>query len=127
MMWNLNFWVGIENVTIADLDNNEDPYFSFQWAVSQAAPARRLNVERTAVFDGWYGYASGGFVADSYFAKAAGSYAQQQYYYRNCYVAGGTYGVNWNQVIQGCLFLCCVGLILLSEGISHNLKWIRAG
>ena len=37
-----NFWVGIENMSIADLDNNADPYFNFQWAVSQAAPARRL-------------------------------------------------------------------------------------
>ncbi len=103
-----NFWVGIENVTIADLDNNDDVYFSFQWGVSQAAPARRLYVERKASFDWYSGWASGGFVADCYFEKSAGSYSQQQYYYRNCYINGGVYGVNWNQLIQGC------------EGINGN-------
>ena len=97
-----NFWVGIENVTITEKENNEDPYFAFQWAVSQAAPARRLLVERKAVFDWFYGWASGGFVADSIFKKAAGSYSQQQYYYRNCQIDGGVFGVNWNNFIQGC-------------------------
>ena len=67
-----NFWVGIENVTITEKENNEDPYFAFQWAVSQAAPARRLYVERKAVFDWFYGWASGGYVADTVFKKPAG-------------------------------------------------------
>lgn len=93
-----NFWQGIENVTIKAINNNDD----FQWAVSQAAPARRMNVERKATFDWQYGWASGGFFADTYFQKAAGSYPQQQYYYRNCKMDQGTYGINWNQVIQGC-------------------------
>ncbi|MCR5837653.1 MAG: hypothetical protein K6G88_14230 [Lachnospiraceae bacterium] len=97
-----NFWVGIENLLVADTDHNDDVYFGFQWAVSQAAPARRLYVERNAVFDWYWGWASGGYVADSYFEKAAGSYSQQQYYYRNCYINDGAYGVNWNKVIQGC-------------------------
>lgn len=97
-----NFWQGIENVTIKDIENNGDDYFDFQWAVSQAAPARRLNVERKAWFDWWYGWASGGFFADTYFHKAAGSGSQQQYYYRNCKMDNGTYGVVWNQVLQGC-------------------------
>ncbi len=97
-----NFWVGIENVSISEKENNEDPYFCFQWAVSQAAPARRLYVERKAVFDWFYGWASGGYVADSIFKKAAGSWTQQQYYYRNNRLEGGVYGVNWNHFIQGC-------------------------
>lgn len=97
-----NFWVGIENVKIADVDNNGDPWFNFNWGVSQAAPARRLYVERKAEFDWYNGWASGGYVADSYFAKPAGSFSQQQYYYRNCHAAQGVYGINWNQVIQGC-------------------------
>ena len=97
-----NFWVGIENLSIADTDNNDDPFFGFQWAVSQAAPARRLSVARKAVFDWFYGWASGGYVADCVFEKPAGSYSQQQYYYRNCRLDKGTYGVNWNKVIQGC-------------------------
>lgn len=98
-----NFWVGIENVTIADIEQNDgDNWFWFQWGVSQAAPARRLNVERkTHLQWSWDGWCSGGFISDTYFAKPAGSYSQQQYYYRNCYFNQGAYGVNWNQVIQG--------------------------
>lgn len=97
-----NFWVGIENVMIKDTEQNGDDWFNFKWSVSQAAPARRLYVERTAQFDWNYGWASGGYVADSYFEKQAGSYSQQQYYYRNCHINNGVYGVNWNNVIQGC-------------------------
>ncbi len=97
-----NFWVGFENATIVDTDHNGDDFFAFQWGASQAAPARRLRVERKAVFDWWSGWASGGFVADSKFLQAAGSWSQQQYYYRNCDIAGGTYGVNWNHFVQGC-------------------------
>lgn len=98
-----NFWVGIENVTIADVEQNDsDAWFCFQWGVSQASPARRLNVERKTHLQWlWEGWCSGGYIADSYFAKPAGSFSQQQYYYRNCNFNGGTYGVNWNQVIQG--------------------------
>ena len=97
-----NFWVGFENATVLDTDNNDDNYYSFQWGASQAAPARRLNVERRAVFDWWDGWASGGFVADTRFAKNCGSWSQQQYYYRNCKMEGEAFGVNWNQMIQGC-------------------------
>ncbi len=97
-----NFWVGIENATIKDVDKNEDFYFWFKWAASQAAPARRMNIERRAFFQwGWEGYASGGYFADSRFQQLAGSYTQQQYYYRNCDFKAGAHGVNWNNVIQG--------------------------
>ena len=97
-----NFWVGVENFTIVDHENNEDPYFNFQWAVSQAAPARRLLVERKSVFDWFYGWASGGYVADCVFRKPAGSWSQQQYYYRNNRLEQGAYGVNWNNFVHGC-------------------------
>jgi len=97
-----NFWVGVENVAIADTDSNADPYFSFQWAVSQAAPARRLHVFRKASFDWFFGWASGGYVADCVFEKMAGSYSQQQYFYRNNAFGSGVYGINWNQVVVGC-------------------------
>jgi hypothetical protein len=97
-----NFWVGIENVAIMDSDNNADPYFGFQWAVSQAAPARRLHVARKSFFDWYYGWASGGYVADTLFDKPAGSYSQQQYFYRNNTFGAGVFGINWNQVVVGC-------------------------
>ena len=89
--------------------NNVLPEFletKFLWSVSQAAPARRLVVERDAQFDWKYGWASGGYFSDTRFLGEAGSYSQQQYYYRNCSFEGDTdlsvYGVNWNQIIQGC-------------------------
>ena len=97
-----NFWVGIENVSIVDPDNNGDPFFGFQWAVSQAAPARRLHVARKSFFDWFYGWASGGFVADCVFEKGAGSYSQQQYFYRNNAFGAELFGINWNQVVVGC-------------------------
>ena len=97
-----NFWVGFENATIVDTDDNDDAYFAFQWGASQAAPARRLNIERRAVFDWWNGWASGGFVADTKFHKECGSNSQQQYYYRNCDMGVRAFGVNWNHMVQGC-------------------------
>ena len=62
-----NFWMGIENVSIAPVGfNTNDAYYDFLWSVSQAAPARRLNVERSARLNYmWDGWASGGYVADS--------------------------------------------------------------
>ena len=109
-----NFWVGIENVQIDNVENDFTTLENyFQWGVSQAAPARRLNVLRkTHLQWRWDGWCSGGYIADSNFENQVGSYSQQQYYYRNnnfdeMLVANGgkegaVYGANWNQVIQGC-------------------------
>lgn len=110
-----NFWVGVENFSVVDHENNADPYFNFQWAVSQASPARRLHVARKAVFDWFYGWASGGFIADSVFEKPAGSWSQQQYYYRNNLLKQGAYGVNWNNFVQG-----CEGPVAASLERNHN-------
>ncbi len=96
-----NFWRSAENLSIVDTDNNGDVYFNFKWAVSQAAPLRRMDVGRRSTFDWWYGWASGGFAADSVFHKEAGSYSQQQYYTRNSVLKAGFYGVNWNGFFQG--------------------------
>ena len=88
------FWRSIENV---EIDSGE-----FLWAVSQAAPARRVKVNVPAEFDWKGGWASGGFSADSRFAQTAGSESQQQWYARNCHFARGLHGMNWNKVMQGC-------------------------
>ncbi|MDD7794454.1 fibronectin type III domain-containing protein [Clostridium sp. 'White wine YQ'] len=92
------FWRTAENFTVSAEVNPDD---KMPWAVSQAAPLRRMNVERTTQFDWNYGWASGGFVADSAFSKNVGSYTQQQWYSRNSDLTGGWYGVNWNGVFQG--------------------------
>ena len=107
-----NFWVNAENFTIAQTSDGSNYWEdSFKWAVSQAAPARRLNVERQTLLQWTWGdlaWASGGYIADTKFQDAVGSWCQQQYYYRNCEFAtkqtgnGAVYGINWNQVIQGC-------------------------
>ena len=88
------FWRSIENL---EIDGGV-----FRWAVSQAAPARRMKVNVAAEFDWNSGWASGGFSGDSYFGYTAGSWSQQQWYARNSHFAHGFHGVNWNKVMQGC-------------------------
>ncbi len=107
-----NFWVNIENLTIKKTEEVDGIFGnSFKWAVSQAAPARRLNIERPTFCQWGYNkpdWASGGYIADTKFHDVVGSYTQQQYYYRNCEFSDSTFGgltaifgVNWNQLIQG--------------------------
>ena len=91
-----NFWRSAENFSVKETNDT-----NFLWAVSQAAPNRRLYVERMSQFDWNYGNASGGYAADSIFVKGAGSYPQQQYYIRNSELKAGAYGINWNGVFQG--------------------------
>ena len=87
------FWRSIENFEISA--------GKFHWAVSQAAPVRRMKVNVPAEFD-WGGWSSGGYTGDCAFADDAGSWSQQQWYARNSHFSRGFYGVNWNKVMQGC-------------------------
>lgn len=98
-----NFWMAVENFEIPPetVYHSDDVWFQFLWSVSQAAPARRLNLRRSTMLDWYYGWASGGYIADSKFEGAIGSYPQQQYYIRNCNLSKNFYGVNWNLVAQG--------------------------
>ena len=98
-----NFWMMVENFEIVPetVYHSEDVWFQFLWAVSQAAPARRLNVLRPSMLDWYYGWASGGFISDSYFDGAIGSSTQQQYYIRNSKLNKNFYGVTYNLVAQG--------------------------
>ena len=98
-----NFWMSVENFEIVkeNVYHSEDVWFQFLWAVSQAAPARRLNVLRPSMLDWYYGWASGGFICDSYFDGEIGSSTQQQYYIRNSKLNKNFYGVTYNLVAQG--------------------------
>ena len=98
-----NFWMAVENFEIVPetVYHSEDVWFQFLWSVSQAAPARRLNVKRPSMLDWYYGWASGGYIADSVFEGAIGSFPQQQFYLRNCKLNKNFYGINWNLVSQG--------------------------
>lgn len=84
-----NFWRTIENINITS---------NTLWAVSQAAPIRRMQIDgnlQLATTSGTKNWASGGFLADS---KVTGNIAyggQQQWITRNSDIGGNT-GCNWN-------------------------------
>ncbi|MCL2316026.1 MAG: adenylyl cyclase, partial [Actinomycetia bacterium] len=75
------------------------------WAVSQAAPMRRVQVNGSTTFMPWCqnpNYASGGYVADSILNGAVTMGSQQQFYMRNTSLIPKN-GMNyvWNQVFSG--------------------------
>ncbi len=99
-----NFWRSLSNLTINVSNASLGCYAGEFWAVSQAAPLRRVLINgNTTLFDYCTGpsYASGGFIADSQFTGGTvinGS--QQQWITRNSILDGWTNGV-WNQVFSG--------------------------
>jgi hypothetical protein len=99
-----NFWRSLSNLTINVTTPNAGCYSGEFWAVSQAAPMRRVDVNgATTLMDYCTGpsFASGGFIADAAFTGGTvinGS--QQQFVVRNSNLDGWTNGV-WNQVFSG--------------------------
>ena len=99
-----NFWRSLSNLTIQVTKPSAGCYANEFWAVSQAAPMRRVHVDGGfTLMDYCTGpsYASGGFIADSAFTGGTvinGS--QQQFMVRNSELDGWTNGV-WNQVFSG--------------------------
>ena len=88
-----NFWRAVENVTIV-------PAGGFnRWAVSQAAPMRRVHIRGDLVLDDG-GWSSGGFLADSRIDGQVRSGSQQQWLTRNSTI-GEWKGANWNMVFVG--------------------------
>jgi hypothetical protein len=100
----VNFWRSLSNLTI----NVTNPTFGCHtgefWAVSQASPVRRVQVNGLTTLMDYCtspSFASGGFIADSEFNNSTvinGS--QQQWIVRNSKLDGWTNGV-WNQVFSG--------------------------
>ena len=88
-----NFWRAMENLSLLNQDGEWLIY-----GVSQAAPLRRLMIDGTINLDMW-GWASGGFLANSVVTGPAGSYSQQQFFIRNNET--NFWGVNWNLVSVG--------------------------
>ena len=99
-----NFWRSLSNLTINVTTPNFGCYTGEFWAVSQAAPMRRVHVNgSTTLMDYCTGpsFASGGFIADSRFDNGGfvnGS--QQQWITRNSTLDAWSNGV-WNQVFSG--------------------------
>ncbi|WP_315096137.1 discoidin domain-containing protein [uncultured Cellulomonas sp.] len=90
-----NFWRSMENLKITPFTGEN------RWAVSQAAPMRRIHVAGDlAVFPSSYGWASGGFAADSKVDGAMKSASQQQWYTRDS-ALGRWEGSVWNMVFSG--------------------------
>ncbi len=99
-----NFWRSLSNLTINVNTPDFGCYFGEFWAVSQAAPMRRVHVNGPmTLMDYCTGpsFASGGFIADSDISGGGivnGS--QQQFLVRNTDIDGWSNGV-WNQVFAG--------------------------
>jgi hypothetical protein len=98
----VNFWRSLSNLTInvAGLSGCRSADF---WAVSQAAPMRRVAVNGGLTFmdycTGGPQYASGGFVADSVAGSIVNG-SQQQFLVRDSSIGSWSNGV-WNQVFAG--------------------------
>ena len=99
-----NFWRSLSNLTINVTTPNFGCYSGEFWAVSQAAPMRRVHVNGFATLMDYCtgpSFASGGFIADSAFdASTVVNGSQQQWLVRNSRLDGWTNGV-WNQVFSG--------------------------
>jgi hypothetical protein len=98
-----NFWRSLSNLTINVTTPDFGCYSGEFWAVSQAAPMRRVHViGQTTLMDYCSGpsFASGGFIADSRFDGTVINGSQQQFYVRDSALDGWTNGV-WNQVFSG--------------------------
>ena len=99
-----NFWRSLSNLTINVSDPPGDGCYTGNfWAVSQAAPMRRVNITggNLTLMDYCTGpsFASGGFIADSQTGLVING-SQQQFLVRNSSVGTWTNGV-WNQVFSG--------------------------
>jgi len=90
-----NFWRSVENLAIVPSNGTD------RWAVSQAAPFRRVHVRGGLnLAPAGYGWASGGYIADSKIDGTVGPYSQQQWFTRNSNIGGWTNAV-WNMVFSG--------------------------
>ncbi len=118
------FWRSAENFTVAG-SSSDDMNTWFMWVVSQAAPLRRIYSERRVHYQWWYdGWCSGGFTGDCYFADRAGSWSQQQWYFRNSYVERGSQDYSkggWNLAYQGVEFGQSVNMA------DHSDNWSTSG
>jgi hypothetical protein len=100
----VNFWRSLSNLTINVVTAAACTSSAEFWAVSQASPIRRVQMNGNLfLFDFCSNpaFASGGFIADSQFTGGAIiNGGQQQWITRNSNVDSWTNGV-WNQVFSG--------------------------
>jgi hypothetical protein len=99
------FWRSVSNLTINVVATSDGCHTGNEmWAVSQAAPMRRVDVKQFTTFMPYCenpNFASGGFVADSDLEGGALNGSQQQFYVRNSNLGAGWTNYVWNQVFSG--------------------------
>ncbi|POX51114.1 coagulation factor 5/8 type domain-containing protein [Streptomyces sp. Ru72] len=88
-----NFWRAAENLSVAPAGGTD------RWAVSQAAPYRRMHLRGNLQLDDG-GWSSGGLIADSKIDGQVRSGSQQQWLTRDSQLGSWT-GANWNMVFVG--------------------------
>lgn len=88
------FWRAAEGFSVTPAGG------TMQWAVSQAAPLRRMHVRGNLVLHQDNGWASGGWMSDTLVDGNVGSGTQQQWISRNSEWGSWT-GANWNMVFVG--------------------------
>lgn len=89
-----NFWRSVENFTVTTGAQT-------RWAVSQAAPFRRMSVPNgNVILSDNYGWCSGGWFADSKIGFDVTAWSQQQWISRNS-EWGSWSGSLWNMVFVG--------------------------
>jgi hypothetical protein len=92
-----NFWRSAENLSVTLPAGQIE-----RWAVSQAAPYRRMHLRgQVQLWNGGDGWASGGLIADSRIDGVVESGSQQQFFTRNSDLRGGWSGSVWNMVFTG--------------------------
>jgi carbohydrate binding protein with CBM56 domain/chitobiase/beta-hexosaminidase-like protein len=90
-----NFWRSAENLTINPSSGSD------RWAVAQAAPFRRIDVHGgLQLYPASFGFASGGYIADTRVSGQTASISQQQWYTRDTNYGSWAGGV-WNMVFSG--------------------------
>jgi hypothetical protein len=91
-----NFWRSAENLAVTPTD------WSNQWAVSQAAPLRRVHIKGIAWLEpGNGGFSSGGYIADSKIDGITINGSQQQWITRDSELGDAWTNGVWNQVFSG--------------------------
>ena len=94
------FWRAAEDFSVTPSDG------TMQWAVSQAAPFRRMHIFGNLVLHQNHGWASGGWMSDALIDGNVDSGSQQQWIARNSQWGNWT-GSNWNMVFVGDVSSSC--------------------
>jgi hypothetical protein len=90
-----NFWRSAENMAITPSAGSD------RWAVAQAGPFRRMDIKGgLELYPASFGYASGGYIADTKVSGQVASASQQQWYSTDSSF-GSWNGSVWNMVFSG--------------------------